>query len=54
MLESVTYFNYFVRSIIHTEILLQQILKHKIDGIRRISSHPLLPLCKFDFYYILY
>ncbi|XP_046141549.1 dmX-like protein 2 isoform X3 [Osmia bicornis bicornis] len=24
--------------------LLQPILKHKIDGIRRISSHPLLPL----------
>lgn len=25
-----------------------QVLKHKIDGIRRISSHPLLPLCKFN------
>lgn len=23
-------------------------VKHKIDGVRRITSHPLLPLCKFQ------
>lgn len=30
--------------------LFRQILKHKIDGIRRISSHPLLPLCEYIYY----
>lgn len=24
-----------------------QVLKHKVDGIRRICSHPLLPLCEY-------